>query len=84
MTNTNYMFNRCSSLTNIDLSNFNTNNIIDIRGMFRGCLSLKNINISNFNTNNTTNMRFMFYNCEKLIKNKVITIDKRILNLFDI
>ena len=29
MTKTNYIFNECSSLTNIDLSNFNTNNVIN-------------------------------------------------------
>ena len=55
-----YMFYGCSSLTNINLSNFNTNNVIDMSGLFGGCSSLKNINLSNFNTNKVTDMRAMF------------------------
>jgi len=43
-------------LTNIDLSNFNTNNIINMCSMFGYCSSLKSINLSNFNTNNVTDM----------------------------
>ena len=31
------MFCRCSSLTNINLSNFNTNNVTNMRSMFFGC-----------------------------------------------
>ena len=54
------MFYGCSSLTNINLSNFNTNNVIDMSGLFGGCSSLKDINLSNFNTNKVTDMRAMF------------------------
>ena len=36
------MFSRCESLTNIDLSNFNTQNVTDMSDMFWGCESLKN------------------------------------------
>ena len=35
------MFYCCSSLTNVDLSNFNTQNIKDIGNMFYKCSSLK-------------------------------------------
>ena len=31
------MFDGCSSLKELNLSNFNTNNVIDMRGMFIGC-----------------------------------------------
>ena len=34
------MFNECSGLTNIDLSNFNTNNVTDMSCMFYGCENL--------------------------------------------
>ena len=34
------MFFGCSSLTKIDLSNFNTQNINDLNSMFEGCSSL--------------------------------------------
>ena len=39
------MFSECSSLTNINLSNFNTQNVKDMIGMFSGCSSLTNINL---------------------------------------
>ena len=41
------IFRGCSSLTNIDLSNFN---VIVMSSMFNGCSSLTNIDLSNFNT----------------------------------
>jgi len=73
------MFFRCSSLTNINLSNFNTNNVIYMWRMFSECSSLTYINLSNFNTNNVTNMYGMFLGCKKLTKNNVIVTDKKIL-----
>ena len=39
------MFFGCSSLTNINLSNFNTNNATDMGCMFYGCRALKKENI---------------------------------------
>ena len=66
ITKTDYMFNNCSSLINIDLSNLNTNNITNMRAMFSECSSLININLSNINTNNVINMRAMFNGCVSL------------------
>ena len=45
-----YMFNEWNSLTNIDLSNFNTQNVINMNVMFAGCPLLTRINLSNFKT----------------------------------
>ena len=39
------MFEGCSSLTNVDLSNFNIDNVTDMNGMFSRCISLKDENI---------------------------------------
>jgi surface protein len=66
--NTNSIFNECSAITKIDLSNFNTNNIAYMRCMFGYCSSLTNIDLSNFNTNNVTNMVSMFAYCSSLTK----------------
>ena len=66
ITNTNYMFFECSSLTNLNLSNFNTTNVIDMSFMFERCPSLTNLNLSNFNTTNVTNMSSMFDGCSSL------------------
>ena len=68
LTNINYMFYRCCSLTNIDLSNFNTQNVECMSDMFHGCSSLTNIDLSNFNTQKVTDMSDMFYGCSSLIK----------------
>ena len=66
ITNTNYMFYKCSSLTKIDLSNFNTNNITNTNYMFGECLSLTNVNLSNFNADNAIDMSSMFNKCSSL------------------
>ena len=39
------MFKRCSSLKDINLSNFNTNNVTDMSRMFIGCEKLTKNNI---------------------------------------
>ena len=62
------MFDSCSLLTSINLSNFNTNNVTNMGSMFALCSSLTSINLSNVNTNNVTDMNFMFYYCSSLKK----------------
>ena len=47
-----YMFYECENLINLDLSNFNTNNVIDMSYMFYKCENLINIDLSGFNTKN--------------------------------
>ena len=66
LTKVNYMFYKCSSLKNLDLSNFDSKNITDMSYMFCDCNSLTNLNLLNLNTQNVTNMRSMFYNCSSL------------------
>ena len=41
-----YMFCGCNSLTNLDLSKFNTQNVTDMNSMFYECNSLKNLDLS--------------------------------------
>ena len=65
------MFCGCYSLNELNLSNFNTNNVTDMDSMFYGCSSLKELNLSNFNTNNVTDMFSMFYKCTEQLKNKI-------------
>ena len=61
----------CSSLKELNLSNFNTNNVTYMEGMFSGCSSLKELNLSNFNTNNVTDMAGMFFGCSDQFHNKI-------------
>ena len=62
------MFNKCSSLEEINLSNFNTDKVTKMSWMFNECSSLKKLDISNFNTNNVVHINKMFNGCsEQLI-----------------
>ena len=60
--NTSLLFGACSSLTSLNLSNFNTNNVTNMCSMFYNCSSLTTLNLSNFNTNKVTNLEYMFNN----------------------
>ena len=65
------MFSGCSSLKEINLSNFNTKNVKHMSRMFYGCSLLKEITLSNFNTYNVKDMRGMFYGCPDETKMKM-------------
>ena len=60
------MFYGCSSLKSINLSNFDTKNVINLNSMFYGCSSLKSIDLFNFNTSKISDMNYIFYNCKSL------------------
>jgi len=45
LTNTSFMFYGCSSLNNLNLSNFNTQNVTNMYDMFDGCSSLNKKNV---------------------------------------
>ena len=60
------MFSRCSGLTSLDLSNFNTANVTKMTWMFQNCSSLNSLDLSNFNTANVTDMMHMFDGCSGL------------------
>lgn len=65
----------CHQLKEIDLSSFNTENVIDMKFMFYECVNLIDLNISNLNTSKVTNMDWMFANCFS-----IETIDLRSFN----
>ena len=60
------MFFGCTSLNEINLSSFKTDNATNMYLMFAECSSLKEINLSSFKTDNVTNMSSMFYQCSSL------------------
>jgi len=61
-----YMFDGCSSLTSIGLSNFDTSIVENMGHMFFGCKSLRSIGLSNFDTSSVTIMDHMFNGCNLL------------------
>ena len=61
------IFQSCNKLEYLDLSNFNTSNVLDISLMFFGCYELKEIKgIDKFKTDKVKDMPFMFSHCYKL------------------
>ena len=60
------MFYYCRNLTTLDLSNFDTSAVTDMRSMFNSCSNLTTLDLSNFNTSAVTNMSSMFGFCGNL------------------
>ena len=71
------MFNGCTSLQSLDLSNFNTSNVTNMNAMFTGCSSLRSLDLSNFDTSNVTNMGGMFRSCSSLQSLDLSNFDTR-------
>jgi surface protein len=67
ITNLKNFFENCYHIISLDLSNFNTSNVINMEYMFSNCNKLKEIKgLNNFKTMNVTNMSGMFQQCENL------------------
>ena len=56
------MFNGCSSLISLNLSNFDTSKVQSMSWMFSGCNNLEYINLKNFNEKQLTSNNDMFVN----------------------
>ena len=69
------MFSYCSSLTSLDISNFDTSNVTSMESMFSGCSSLTSLDLSNFDTSNVTNIINMFSYCSSLTSLDVSSFD---------
>ena len=54
------IFYNCSKLTSIDLSNFNTENVISMNNIFGGCSSLTSIDISSFKKGSFDTLHYIF------------------------
>jgi len=73
-----YMFKGCSSLKKVDLSKFETKNVIDMKFMFSQCLALEQLNIENFNIDNLNDMSYMFNKCNSLTDLEIPNISRDI------
>ena len=58
--NSRSMFSGMSSLTSLDLSNFDTSKVTSMARMFSGMSSLTSLSLSNFDTSNVVDMEGMF------------------------
>ena len=78
-----WMFNACRSLTELDLSNFNTKNVKDMYAMFAICNNLATLKLSNFDTQNVTNMGGMFSECKNLTELDLSSFNtKKVTDMF--
>jgi len=78
-----YLFSGLSSLTSLDLSNFDSSNVTNMNGMFQDCSKLKTINLSNLDTSKVTNMSYMFWGCKSLERMDLSNFDtSKVTNMF--
>ena len=60
------IFLNCTSLTSVDLSNFNTVKLYYIEDMFNGCSSLTSLDFSKFIADKIIFLNRLFYRCSNL------------------
>lgn len=86
------LFSDCENLTDLDVSNFSTENVTTMANMFCNCTSLKKLELSSFNTESVLDMSGMFWTCENLTEldvsnfntGKVTTMSKMFLNCYSL
>lgn len=66
VTNLKATFSGCESLTELDLSGSNSENVKDMSEMFDGCRALSKLVLTDFKTEQVTTMESLFRNCSKL------------------
>lgn len=66
VTNLFSMFKDCTSLTELDLSGSNSENVKDMNEMFYDCKALSKLDITSFKTGQVTTMESMFCGCSTL------------------
>jgi len=62
----NSMFRNMSSLISLDLSNFDTSQVMNMDSIFRSMTNLTTIDLSNFDTSKVTDMSSMFFDMRNL------------------
>ena len=78
------MFKGLSNITEVDLTKFDSSNVISTSYMFNECTNLKFININeNFNTSLVTSMNNMFSYCKALISLNISHFNTTLVKNFD-
>ena len=66
---------KIKNILEIDPSNFDTSNVINMHAMFYGMSNLTNLNLSNFDTSKVTDMAGMFANMPNLVTLNLSSFD---------
>ena len=69
------MFRNCNSLSNIDLSTFDTSNVSSMSGMFYDADGITNLDLSSFVTTSLQDMSYMFYQAENIATLDISSFD---------
>ena len=75
VTNMEWLFRNCSSLSSIDLNRFNTASATTMERLFFRCSSLEKIDFSSFNTSQVVNLAGMFTFCSSLTSLELSSIN---------
>ena len=70
-----YIFSGCENIKEIDLSEFDFSNILNMDSMFKLCINLEKINFGNIDTSKVEDMLSLFYNCSKLTSINISNFD---------
>ncbi len=60
------LFSECTALTDVDLSEVDTSDVVDMSYMFYNCTALKSVDLSPLTTGNVTTLRGFFSGCSAL------------------
>ena len=66
LSNIGHMFYDCTHTNFIDLSHFNSSNLVELNGLFYNCTLLSILLLGNLNTSNVKSMINMFRDCSSL------------------
>ena len=76
-----------TTITTLDVSNWDVSNVQNMCGMFLNCDNLQTLDVSRWNVSNVKNMNHMFCNCENLqavdVSNWNVSNVKDICSMFD-
>lgn len=66
ITNMEYMFSNCTSITSLPVSNIDTSKVTSLKSVFSECTGVLALDVSGWDTSNVTNMYGLFYRCWRL------------------
>jgi len=59
-------FHSCTSLTTLDVSNWDVSSVTNLQSIFYNCSSLTTLDVSNWDVSSVTNLRYTFLECSSL------------------
>ena len=84
MTDASYLFDGYENLIDVDLSGFDTSNVVNMKCMFNECSNLTSIKLDGLDTSKVTDMNSMFAQCSNLMSLDLSSFDtSNVTNMWD-